>query len=458
MIIFLLLGGLGGGLGSLGVTGALGDGLDDTDGDGLTHVTDGEAAEGRIFGEGFDAERLGGDQADHGGVAHLDGLGFLFHFLTGTAIDLGFDFGELAGDVGGVAIEDGGVAVGDLTGVVEDNDLGEEVLGFLGGVVLGVGADEATADILDGQVLDVEADVVTGDGFGDGLMVHLNTLDFRGDVGGSEGDDVAGLHDAGFNTADGDCADTADLVDVLEGKAEGLFDGADGRVEEVEGFEESGALVPSHVGGLFDHVVTSPAGDGDEADLFDVVTDLLEVSGEFLLDFVVAVFGVLDGFGVHLVAGDDHLLDTEGEGEESVFTGLTFLGVTGFETTGGGVDDEDGSVGLRGTSDHVLDEVTVSGGVNDGEDGLGGFELPEGDVDGDTTFAFGLELVENPGVLEGRLTDLGSFFLKFFDGALVDTTTLVDEMASGGRLSGIDVADDDEAHVDLIFSHDEEVF
>tara|TARA_Y100000813_G_C24157176_1_gene350266 strand:- start:1401 stop:1850 length:450 start_codon:yes stop_codon:yes gene_type:complete len=139
----------------------------------LTHVTDGEAAEGRVFGEGFDAEGLGGDHANHGGVAHLDGLGFLFHFLTGTAIDLGFDFGELAGDVGGVAIEDGGVAVGDLTGVVEDNDLGEEVFGLLGGVVLGVGADEATADILDGQVLDVEADVVTGDSFGDGLMMHL---------------------------------------------------------------------------------------------------------------------------------------------------------------------------------------------------------------------------------------------------------------------------------------------
>jgi len=79
---------------------------------------------------------------------------------------------------------------------------------------------------------------------------------------------------------------------------------------------------------------------------------------------------------------------------------LTFLGVTGFEFTSSGGDDENGGVSLRSTSDHVLDEITVSGGIDDGEDGLGGFELPESDVDGDTTFTFGLELVEDPGVFE----------------------------------------------------------
>jgi hypothetical protein len=35
---------------------------------------------------------------------------------------------------------------------------------------------------------------------------------------------------------------------------------------------------------------------------------------------------------------------------------------------------------------------------------LGGFELPESDIDGDTTFTFGLELIQHPGVLEGTLT------------------------------------------------------
>jgi len=48
-----------------------------------------------------------------------------------------------------------------------------------------------------------------------------------------------------------------------------------------------------------------------------------------------------------------------------VLSGLTVLGDTGLELTSTGGDDEDSAVGLGGTGNHVLDEVTVSGGVND---------------------------------------------------------------------------------------------
>jgi hypothetical protein len=37
------------------------------------------------------------------------------------------------------------------------------------------------------------------------------------------------------------------------------------------------------------------------------------------------------------------------------------------------------------------------------------FELPEGDVDGDTTLTLGLELVQDPCVLEGTLAEFGGF-------------------------------------------------
>ena len=50
--------------------------------------------------------------------------------------------------MGGVAIQNGRVAVSDLTRVVQDNDLGVEVLGLLGWVVLGVGGNVATTDVL----------------------------------------------------------------------------------------------------------------------------------------------------------------------------------------------------------------------------------------------------------------------------------------------------------------------
>lgn len=57
---------------------------------------------------------------------------------------------KLASNVGGVAIQDGGVTSTDLTGVVEDNDLGVERSGLLGGVVLGVTTDVSSTDVLDG--------------------------------------------------------------------------------------------------------------------------------------------------------------------------------------------------------------------------------------------------------------------------------------------------------------------
>lgn len=142
-----------------------------------------------------------------------------------------------------------------------------------------------------------------------------------------------------------------------------------------------------------------PSGDGDEGDGLGVVADLLDETGGLLDDFVESVLGPLAG--VHLVASNNELPDTEGEGEQGVLSGLTVLGDTGLELTDTGGDDEDGTVGLRGTGDHVLDEVSVTGGVNDGDIVLGGLELPEGNVDGDTSLSLGLEFVKDPCVLEG---------------------------------------------------------
>ena len=89
------------------------------------------------------------------------------------------------------------------------------------------------------------------------------------------------------------------------------------------------------------------------------------------------------------------------------------------------------------------------GGADPGFGGryLVGGELPEGNIDGDTTLTLSLELVEHPGVLEGALTHLLSLLLELLDGPLVDTTALVDQVASGGGLAGVDVTDDDDVDV-----------
>lgn len=156
-----------------------------------------------------------------------------------------------------------------------------------------------------------------------------------------------------------------------------------------------------------------------------------------------------------------------------MLTGLAILGDTSLEFTSTTGNDENGAVGLGGTSNHVwgrakrretmsgqrlaskqqelrykgcairltLDEISVTWGVDDGDVVLGGLELPESNVDGDTTLTLGLQLVKNPCVLEGALAEFGGLLLELLDGSLVDTTALVDQVSGGGGLAGIDVAD-----------------
>lgn len=90
---------------------------------------------------------------------------------------------------GSVTVENGGVTGTDLTRVVKDDNLGVERSSLHRGVVLGVTTDVTSSDVLDGNVLDVETNVVSGETLGDLLVVHLNGLDFSGNVGGSELDD-----------------------------------------------------------------------------------------------------------------------------------------------------------------------------------------------------------------------------------------------------------------------------
>jgi hypothetical protein len=459
----LFLGSLGSGLGDLASGGgSLLDGLDDTDGDGLTHVTDGETAQRRVVGESLNAHGLGGNHLDDGGVTRLDELGGSLDRLAGTAVDLLDHLGELAGNVGSVAIEDRGVTSTNLAGVVEDDDLSGEAGGTGRGVVLGVTGDVATANFLDGNVLHVETNVVTGDTLSELLVVHLDGLDFSGDVGGGEGNDHTGLEDTSLDTADGNSSNTTNLVHILEGKTEGLVGGTLGGLDGVDGLEEGlagglaslglllPALVPGAVGGGLEHVVAVETRDGDEGNSLGVVADLLDERRSLLDDLLVTGLGPLGG--VHLVDGDNELSDTEGVGEQSVLTSLAILGDTSLELTSTGSDNENSAVSLGSTSDHVLDEVTVTGSVNDGDVVLGGLELPEGDINGDTTLTLGLELVKDPCVLEGTLAEFSGFLLELLNGTLVDTTALVDQVTSGGGLAGIDMADNDDVDVSLIFT------
>jgi hypothetical protein len=369
----LFLGGLDSSFGNLPSLIALLNALDDTNGNGLTHVTDGETSQRWVVSESLNTHGLGWNHLDNSSITRLDELGGVLNGLSGTTIDLLQDLGELAGDVGSVAIQDWSVTSTDLTRVVENDDLGVEGLSSLRGVVLGVTSNVTTTDFLDRDVLDVEANIVTWETLDKLLVVHLNGLDFSGDTSGGEGDDHTGLDDTGLNTTDGHRANTANLVDILERKTEGLVGRTGRRVDGIDSLEKGLAgglaslglllptLVPRAVGRVIDHVVTVESRDGNESDGLGVVSDLLDEVGGLLDDLLVTGLGPLSG--VHLVDGNDELLDPESIGEKSVLTGLAILGDTSLELTSTSGNDENGAIGLGSTSDHVLDEITMTRGV-----------------------------------------------------------------------------------------------
>ena len=418
----------------------------------MFHVSNGVSTKRGIFLEDFAAEGLGGDEGDESGISVLDELGVLFLRFTSSSVDLVVNGFELASNMGSVAIEHGGISVLDLTGVVHDDDLRVERSNFFSWVVLGIRSDVSSADILDGDTLDVETNVVTWDGLGEGFVMHFDGLAFSLDLGGSELNEHTGLDDTSFDSADGYCSDTTDLVDVLEGKSEGLLCRSLGGFKSIKGLYEDGSLVPRGVGGLLEHVVSIETRDRDEGDGISLVTDLLEVINKFLLDFVVSFFREVNGLLVHLVEADDHLLNTEGESEKSVLSGLTVLGDTGLELTLRGSNHENSDISLGSTSNHVLDEISVSGSINNGEVILSGFEFPEGDIDGDTSFSLSLKLVENPSVLERSLTGFSRLLLELLNGSFVDTTALVDQVSGSSGLAGIDVSNNDQVNMYFISS------
>ena len=118
----------------------------------------------------------------------------------------------------------------------------------------------------------------------------------------------------------------------------------------------------------------------------------------------------------------------------------------GGEVTVGG-DHEEGDVSLGGAGNHVLDEVTVTGGVDDGVVPVVGEELLGGAGDGHTTLALLLLPVHVEGEGEGGLAEGIGLRAELLDLTLGDASELEDETAGGGRLTGVDVTADDDGKV-----------
>jgi hypothetical protein len=129
--------------------------------------------------------------------------------------------------------------------------------------------------------------------------------------------------------------------------------------DSVEGFDQAlsisvtvlsldlPSLEPGHLLRDLKHVVSVPSGDGDESDSSWIVSDLLDVVADFLLNFLESSLRVWWFSRVHLVDSDNQLLHTQGVGQESVLSGLTVLGDTSLELSGTSSDDQDSAISLE---------------------------------------------------------------------------------------------------------------
>ena len=108
-------------------------------------------------------------------------------------------------------------------------------------------------------------------------------------------------------------------------------------------------------------------------------------------DVIKAALGIVDGRVVHFIHTHDHLFHTHSERQQSVLTGLAISRNASLKLAGSGSDDEKSNIGMGGSSDHVLDEISVPRSINDGVAELWGVKVADCDIDSNTTISLGLE-------------------------------------------------------------------
>jgi hypothetical protein len=226
------------------------------------------------------------------------------------------------------------------------------------------------------------------------------------------------------------------LVDVLNRQAQRQLRRAQRRAQAGQRLHHGGAVVPGHGcrGGRGD--VVAVAG-GDRDDEAGAEADAVEVLRVGLADLVVARLG--ESHRVHLVDDHSDLPDAQQMQEETVEARLLLDALAG-------VDQHQRGVGARRARDHVLDEFTVPGRVDDHVVARRRAQPDLGGIDGDALVALGLEGIHEERPFEGHAAPL-AHRLDGLELALGQRAGIVDQATDEGRLAVIDMADDDDAQL-----------
>merc|ERR550514_2230550 len=309
------------------------------------------------------------------------------------------------------------------------------------------------------KTLNVQAHVVARLRAVGALVMHLHCKDFArarigSRMGGHEHNFLVGLHHALLHAASEHIAHTLDLVDSGDGHAHrriarALRDSAHLVQEIIHRVHvdlrsalglDLDAAPPGHLVGLLQQVVAHPARDRhDGGGLLDEIllpSDLLQHVAHLVHDLIVAVLLVTCHLAIHLVHANTQLLHTKQIDQTRVLTGLALdlssLVVAlrdghGEVTVGGNHDPR--HVGLRSTSDHVLDEIAMAGGVDDGVVPLVGEELLGGARDRHTALTLLLLTVHEEGERERALTQTLGLLLQLLQLTLGQPAKLKNQAA-----------------------------
>ena len=217
-----------------------------------------------------------------------------------------------------------------------------------------------------------------------------------------------------LDTAGDDGATSGDGEDVLDRHKEGLVNQTlrerDVAVDSVHELHD--LILPLRLA-----VEGAESGTADDGAILIKLVESEEVA-DLHLDEVEHLLIVNE---VDLVHEDKDLRDVDLTGEQDVLTGLR-------HGTVGGSDNEDGTVHLGGSSNHVLNVVSVAGAVYVSIVTVGGLVLDVGRVDGDTAL-----------LLLGSVVDL----VEGLDFVGVTSDSLGENLGDGGgqgRLTVVNMA------------------
>lgn len=114
--------------------------------------------------------------------------------------------------------------------------------------------------------------------------------------------------------------------------------------------------------------------------------------------------------------------------------GLHNLGDTSFNFTNTSSNNQNKTVSLRCTCDHIFDKVSVSWSLSDGHI-FTALKFPQGDTQGDTIFTLSFKFFQGPGISKGDFPILADSFSKMLVVILLIPTTFVEQMAGSNRLA-----------------------